>query len=283
MIVLRSRPAILTLYGDYLLKRGGEISIASLIEILSNFGLSGQAVRSAVSRMCQAGFLKVKRNRKGSFYSLTENGYELLNKGTERIFRRKSGHWDGTWSIVTYSIPERLREIRDRLRVELGWLGYGALSEATWISPYDMTAEVEALAERLHARDYIYSFHVRHNGSTKPSDIVSRCWDLDKIHRRYADFILEYQPRYEKYQQRMKQGEIIEPNECFVERFNLIHEYRRLPYLDPDLPEELLPDSWLRPQAAALFTNYHDLFAARANAYFDSVFSGSSVARSTRA
>jgi phenylacetic acid degradation operon negative regulatory protein len=274
LIALRSRSAILTLYGDYLLQRGGEISIAGLIEILNNFGLSGQAVRSAVSRMCQAGFIKVRRNRKGSFYSLTDSGYELLNKGTERIFSRKNGHWDGTWSIVTYSVPEKLREIRDRLRVELGWLGYGALSEATWISPYDMTSEVEALAKRLHARDYLYSFYVRHNGFTKPSDIVARCWDLDKIHRRYAAFIDEYKPRYEKYLQRMEGGEIIGPNESFVERFNLIHEYRRLPYLDPDLPEELLPTNWLRPQAAKLFKDYHDLFAARANDYFDSVFRG---------
>jgi phenylacetic acid degradation operon negative regulatory protein len=272
LIALRSRSAILTLYGDYLLQRGGEISISSLVELLSNFGLSGQAVRSAVSRMCRAGFLKVRRNRKGSYYSLTESGYELLNKGTERIFRRKNEKWDGSWSIVTYSIPEKMREVRDRFRLELGWMGYGALSEATWISPYIMTAEVEALAKRLGAQDYIYSFHVRHDGLTKPSDIVTRCWDLNRIHQKYSSFINDYQPRYKKYLERLARGETIEPNECFVERFSLIHEYRRLPYFDPDLPGELLPDNWLRPQAAALFRDYHDLFEAKANAYFDSVF-----------
>jgi phenylacetic acid degradation operon negative regulatory protein len=256
------------------LSRGGEISIAGLIELLGNFGLSGQAVRSAVSRMCRSGFLKVRRTQQGSYYSLTESGYELLNKGTERIFRRKIEKWDGSWSIVTYSVPEKMREVRDRLRLELGWLGYGALSEATWISPYIMTAEVEALAKRLGAQNHIYSFHVSHNGSTQPSDIVARCWDLDRIHQKYANFISEYKPRYEQYLARLAQGETIEPNECFVERFSLIHEYRRLPYLDPDLPGELLPDNWLRPQAADLFRDYHDLFAAKANAYFDSVFEG---------
>jgi phenylacetic acid degradation operon negative regulatory protein len=277
LVALRSRSAILTLYGDYLLNRGGEISIASLVEILSNFGLSGQAVRSAVSRMCRAGFLKVKRNRRGSYYSLSDSGYELLNKGTERIFRRKSGKWDGSWSIVTYSVPEKRREARDRLRLELSWLGYGALSEATWISPYDMTAEVGELAKRIGLRENIFSFHVRHNGSTKASDIVARCWDLNRIHQRYASFINEYKPRYEKYLERIERGETIQPSDCFVERFSLIHEYRRLPYLDPDLPGELLPDNWLRPQAAVLFRDYHDLFAAKANAYFDSVFNGPSL------
>jgi phenylacetic acid degradation operon negative regulatory protein len=277
LVVFHSRSAILTLYGDYLRQRSGEISIAGLIVLMGNFGLSGQAVRSAVSRMCRSGFLKVRRLRNGSYYSLTVSGYELLNKGTERIFQRKYDKWDGSWSIVTYSVPEKLREIRDRMRTELGWFGYGALSEATWISPYDMTSEVEALAARLGAKEYIYSFRVRHNGSTRATDIVARCWDLDKIHQQYKTFLHEYQPRYEKYLERTRLGEMIEPNVCFVERFNLIHEYRRLPYLDPDLPEELLPANWLRPQAADLFKVYHDFFAARANAYFDSVFAQSTA------
>ncbi len=272
MKTLRSRPAILTLYGDYLLNRGGEISIASLVELLANFGLSGQAVRSAVSRMCRSGFLKVRRKREGSFYSLTESGYDLLNKGTERIFQRKSGAWDGSWNIVTYSIPEKMRRGRDRLRLELSWMGYGGLSDATWISPYDMTNVVETLAKSLGVENYVYSFRVRHNGSTRPADIVTHCWDLTRIHQRYESFVNEYRPRYERYMVRLEKGETITPNECFMERFNLIHEYRRLPYLDPDLPRELLPSDWLRPEAAKLFLAYHDLFADRANVYFEAVF-----------
>ncbi len=272
MIVLRSRSAILTLYGDYLLNRGGEISIAGLIKLLSNFGLSGQAVRSAVSRMCRAGILKVRRSNDGSYYSLAESGYQLLNKGAERIFQRKNDRWDGTWNIVTYSIPERMREARDRLRLELGWFGYGALTEATWISPYDLTSEVEDLAGRIGVQGHIYSFRVRHHGATQPTDIVARCWDLDRIHQKYASFIAEYRPKLGSHVERLRRGETVEPSECFVERFSLIHEYRRLPYLDPDLPKELLPADWLRPQAAALFRDYHDLLAEKANSYFDSVF-----------
>ncbi|GAH63284.1 unnamed protein product, partial [marine sediment metagenome] len=51
----------------------------------------------------------------------------------------------------------------------------------------------------------------------------------------------------------------------------LIHEYRKLPFFDPDLPLELLPENWLRPQAAALFNEYHGLLTEKANEYFDSV------------
>jgi len=269
--MFRPRAAMLTLYGDYVLHRGGEIGIGSLVRLLSNFGLSEQAIRSAVSRMCRSGLLKAKRTNRKSYYSLTSEGHSLLTEGAQRIFQRKKSHWDGNWNIVTYSIPERMREARDSLRLELGWMGYGALGEATWISPYDLTREVKNLLQRLNIEEYVHIFSAQHQGSTEPREIVSRCWDLGKIHQKYADFLTEYRPKLEGQLKRLQAGETIEPSECFVERFKLIHEYRKFPFFDPDLPQELLPENWLRPQAAALFDEYHDSLTEKANEYFDSV------------
>jgi len=265
------RAAMLTLYGDYVLPKGGEIGIGSLVKLLGNFGLSEQAIRSAVSRMCRSGLLKVKHSERKSYYSLTRDGHSLLTEGAQRIFQRKKSSWDGGWNIVIYSIPERRRKARDLLRLELGWMGYGPLSEATWVSPYDLTREVQNLVQRLNIGEYIHIFNARHQGGTDPKKIVSRCWDLGKIHQKYADFLAEYRPKLEEHQKRLEAGEIIEPSECFVARFNLIHEYRKLPFFDPDLPLELLPDNWLRPEAAALFNEYHHLLTEKANEYFDSV------------
>jgi len=272
MSKLRPQSAMLTLYGDYVLPRGGEFGIGSLIELLGNFGLSSQAIRSAVSRMCRADILRARRVGRRSYYSLTENGHQLLTKGARRIFERKNNHWDGSWSIVVYSIPEARRQARDKLRLELSWMGYGALSEATWISPYDLTSEVEGLADRLQIREHVQIFRARHEGFADPRMIVSCCWDLNRIHQKYADFIAKYRPKLEDHRRRLKAGEAIPPSECFVERFTLIHEYRKFPFFDPDLPRGLLPENWLRPEAAALFREYHGLLAEKANEYFDSVF-----------
>ena len=269
--ILRPQAAMLTLYGDYLLDRGGEIGIGSLIKLLGNLGLSQQAVRSAVSRMCRAGLLKVRRVGRKSYYSLTEDGNSLLTKGARRIFERKNSHWEGTWNIVTYSIPEQRRQARDRLRLELNWMGYGTLSEATWISPYDLTKEVEDLTGKLKIKDYVQIFQAKNQGFTEAKKIVSLGWDLSRIHAKYASFIEKYQPKLEGHLRRLRSGETVEHSECFVERFSLIHEYRRLPFFDPDLPKELLPEDWLRPRAAALFHEYRDLLAEKANEYFDSV------------
>jgi len=265
------RAAILTLYGDYVRHKGGEIGIGSLIKLLRNFGLSEQSIRSAVSRMCRASLLKVRRNRLKSYYSLTKDGFSLLDKGAQRIFERKKNDWDRSWSIVVYFIPEKKRQARDRLRLELSWMGYGPLSEATWISPHNLTREVEGIAEKLQIKECVQIFQAKHQGFTDSQSIVSRCWDLSRIHKKYASFIAEYRPKLKKHLRRLQAGEPIEPSTCFVERFNLIHEYRRLPFFDPDLPKELLPRNWLRSQAAALFHEYHDLLTEKANEYFDSV------------
>ena len=265
------RQAILTLYGDYSLNRAGEIGVGSMVQLLSNFGLSERAVRSAISRMSRSGLLKVRRDKERSYYSLTRVGHSMLTEGARRIFEHRASDWDGTWSILTYSIPERRRDARDRLRVELGWLGYGPVSEATWVSPHDKTEEVAKLAGRLRIKECVHVFQAKHVGWTDPETLVRRCWDLPRIHQKYREFIAEYQPKLESLRKRLTSGEVIPASECFVDSFNIISEYRKLPFFDPDLPLELLPNNWLRPQAAALFDEYHGSLDKRANEYFDSM------------
>ncbi len=262
---------MLTLYGDYVRHRGGEIGIGSLIVLLSNFGLSDQAIRSAVSRMCHQHILKVRRNGSKSYYSLTREGLELMQKGERRIFQRGENKWDRLWSIVVYFIPEEKREARDRFRQELGWIGYGPLTIATWASPHDLTREVEEIVKKLGIKEYVRIFQSRQLDGSDARSMLRRCWDLKRIHNKYASFIEAHRPRLDAHLERLKAGESIEPSECFVERFKLIDEYRRLPYFDPDLPEELLPPDWLRAQAQKLFDEYHGLLTGKANEYFDSV------------
>ena len=269
--LFRPQSAMLTLYGDYLLNRRDEIGIGCLITLLANLGMSQSAVRSAVSRMCRAGLLKIRSERRKNYYSLTPRGHKLLSEGAQRIFVRKDTRWDGTWSIVTYSIPERERKKRDLLRRELTWMGYGTAGGGTMISPYDLTSEVIETAERLGAVEHVQVYEARQKGLTDAKRVVSTCWDLGKIHKKYASFIAKYQPRFEEWQKRISKGEPVDSGEYFVERFALIHEYRKLPFYDPDLPDELLPDDWLRPKAAALFQQFHDLLDEKATGYFNTV------------
>ncbi len=265
---------IYTLYGDYIRHAGGSIWIGSLIRLLGHFGVSQQAVRSTVSRMTRRGLLRVDRMGTRSFYSLTPESAKTIEEAAARIFHSHSPRnaWDGQWRLVTYSIPENAREARDRLRHELGWMGFGMLTSALWISPHDCRPEVDQLATSLGLCDHIELFTARHEGFANAETIVARCWNLPAINARYAAFIEKYKPMYDQHLRLLKRGDDLAPSQYFVHRFNLIHEYRRFPFKDPELPSELLPRDWRGIEAANLFKQYHDLLAEKANAFFFSVF-----------
>jgi len=127
------------------------------------------------------------------------------------------------------------------------------------------------LAEQLGVVHRIHIFQAKEQGIPDAKKIVSSCWDLVRIHDMYFEFLEKYQPRYEHWLARIENNEDIEASGYFLERFLLIHEYRKLPFYDPDLPEELLPEDWLRPKAAALFQEFHDLLTDNATEYFNSV------------
>lgn len=271
---LRPQSMIITLYGDYIRHVGGSIPIGGLVQLLSYFGVSNQAIRSAISRMKRNGLLRVERKGSRSLYSMAAKTAKEIDKGAVRIFQFPShgDTWDGHWHLITYSIPESEREARDRLRQELGWMGFGMLTNALWISPHNHDQEIAALGDSLGIRSRVEIFTARHNGFSTPQTIIQHCWDLKAINSRYAAFIKKYKPMYDEHCRLLSQGKDIPPSEYFVRRFTLIHEFRRFPFVDPELPPELLPADWRGAEAANLFRQYHDLLADKANQFFTAVY-----------
>jgi phenylacetic acid degradation operon negative regulatory protein len=267
----QSQELIFTLYGEYIRPRGGEAWTGSLIEFLGLFGLSGQAVRSTLSRMTRKGWLKSRRYRRYSFYSLTPKCIELLEEGAQRIYQPRSDPWDGRWHLLTYSVPESKRHLRRKLRRRLRWIGFGSLNHATWISPRNLQIEVERIMKGYDLRPYVEFFHGDHRGYSSDKQIVASCWNLKRLNRYYADFINQFEPLYLAHEAQFQAGDSLNPQDCFIHRFILIHEYRLSPYVDPNLPLELLPSDWLGERATELFQEYRILLAKGADIYVDLV------------
>ncbi len=266
----RATQLILTLYGDYVRHRGGELGVNALTELMGSVGLSSQALRSALSRMARRGLLRARREGRRSYYSLSESGWALLTRGAEKIFRLSTPTpWNGQWAVVSYTIPETRRELRYRLRQELIELGYGYLGNACWVSPNNRNREVLLLASFLGLEGRVDLFYGTYEGSPSGRDLVRRCWDLDKTQDKYRRFLATYRSRLQAFKTALSSGPPWEPQACFVERFHLIHEYRRFHFFDPELPPELAPEDWLGPEAAALFQEYHGLLEARAFEFYD--------------
>jgi len=265
----RPQDLIFTLFGDFLLHRPEPVWVGSLISLLAPLGLSEGAVRTVLSRMAAKGWLETERRGRNSFYRLTDPGRRLLEEGEARIYDPpREERWDGSWSLVTYSIPEDRRQLRERLRLRLSWLGCGSLGNGLWITPHDIGPRIEAIADALDLRENLEVFRARHVAFSDEGRLVAQCWDLEGINRRYEAFIRRHSPEYERCRAAIE-ARRLPAREAFVRRLGLVDEYREFPLIDPYLPRPLQPPEWSGECAAALFNAYHDLLMPLADEYVD--------------
>ena len=266
---LRPRSMLFTLYGDYAYPRGVDLWLGSLVALGARFHISEVAVRSAVARLSRDGWLVARREANRSYYALTERGRALIEEGTQRIYRPRRGAWNRRWCVLIYAIPEAQRARRDRLRKQLAWLGFGPLGGGAYISPNPVAAQAARLAAEHGVADYARIFEARFAGPVSADDLIRRCWNLERIGEQYDLFIKHYQPLCMRDAALRRKGKLSDA-EAFVHRFALTHDFRRFPFIDPDLPAELLPRSWPGARARELFETYHRSLSDGALAYFKS-------------
>lgn len=277
---MKARSMLFTLYGDYIRHFGGTIWSGSLVRLMGELEISPGAVRTALSRTCQQGWLKVVRHGKYSFHGLTEKGKERMEEAAGRIFRPRSGVWDGHWTVITYSVPEIRTAQRGNLRGELEWLGFGRLIPGVWISPNPLA---RIAVNHLRLRGLQGSgevFTARHIGNASSAELVERCWNLAIIHQRYQKFINVWRPRFQAARNCLDRGGFLSDRTCFANKTWLVHEYRKFLFVDPGLPAELLPKEWAGFAAWRLFRDYYQVLADGAIRFFEQVYRAPSTARS---
>lgn len=268
---MNTRSMIFTLYGDYISHYGNRIWIGSLIRLLHEFGHNDQSVRAAISRMNKQGWVQAEKIGNKSFYSLTDRGIKRIEEAAKRIFKLKPDEWDGKWRILLYNIPEEIRNLRDELRKELVWSGFGTMSNSCWISANIQESQVYDLIAKYEINEYIDFFIANYDGPHENQRLVEKSWNLDEINEKYQEFISEYSQKYIIDRNKINKGQMTDA-ECFVERSKLVHEYRKFLFVDPGLPEELLPKKWLGSHAAVLFSDYYKELAEPASRFFEAVF-----------
>jgi phenylacetic acid degradation operon negative regulatory protein len=264
---LRTQFLVFTLFGEYINPHPGRIWTANLIALLDVLGVSERAVRSTFSRMTKKGWLVSRRKGRYSSYALTSSGERVVREAQIRIFEPRRRAWDGLWHMVVYSVPEEKRKLRSSLRKHLGWLGFGSLAPGTWISPNDRHEEVEKQLDNLGARPYAVYFGGMKLNYASNDEVVTRCWDLEDLNQEYAAFLDAYELAFQKDSEMNRRGIPLAPAACFRQRFWLTMEYSQFPRRDPNLPESLLPSSWLGVRASEMFAEYHSLLKQPADRF----------------
>ncbi len=268
---------VFTLFGDYILPRGGTIWTSDLLYLLELLGVSERAARSVLSRMTRKGWLMAHKEGRRSQYSLTAQGWRLLEEGGQRIFEPPLTDWDGLWHLVIYSIPETKQRLRQTLRQRLIWLGFGRLALATWISPHNRTVELKNIFNVLAIENYVELFSGMRREIGETQTLIQNSWDLPQLGAEYQDFIVKYQSQYENAKTEKNDMLNLSSEACFVRRFWLTYDFQPFPLKDPNLPTVLLTPDWIGFRARQLFDNYRQLLSSEANHFIDKVVKGEKV------
>jgi phenylacetic acid degradation operon negative regulatory protein len=235
---------------------GQPVWTATLVRTLALLGVAEKAARQALARAAGEGWIVATRHGRLAQWQLTGAGQRLLADGARRIyaFGQHAAAWDGRWLVLLVGVGPEQRELRHRLRTRLSWAGFGALASGVWISP-DPGREAEAsqILADLGLATGATSFVASHGRIGVQSDIVARAWDLKTLAERYAAFIETFEPLDARARDDVLTAQIL-----------LVDEWRRFPFIDPELPRELLPSGWAGTAAAELFRGRHSTWQALA-------------------
>lgn len=254
------RSVLITLLGRYLAGKGLAAYSGTFIEVLGQAGFTHHAVRSALARMVPRGQLERHRLGRRTYFAPSPSMERLLLDGRRRIYETDPvlRSWDGQWTLLSFSLPERRRAERHRLRVRLAWAGFGSLRHGLWVAPGHH--ETGALVEGLPVQDEVSSFHGRLHAPTSAAQVVHRAWDLDAMAQAYRSFIARWS------------GPVDASDMPVLARHLwLVTDWRLLLRETQPLPAEVLPLDWPASDAVQCFTELDRRWTPAATAAFETL------------
>jgi phenylacetic acid degradation operon negative regulatory protein len=263
----RPRPSakalLLTVLGELVLPRDGVAWTGSLVGSLELLGVAEGNARQAIARTGEQGFLSPRRFGRHTRWELTGDGRRLLTSGAERIYAFGSGRepWDDHWLVVLCPVPEDQRAKRHHLRSRLAFAGLGFLTPTVAITPHvDREPAVATVLRDLDLDDAAIVFHAEASALSPARDLLHRAWDLDTLAGQYRGFVAAFARR--------RPGTDTARFAALVE---LVHAWRRFPFVDPEIPDRLLPRDWPGHRAKQLFDSRRREWAPDAGAVFESL------------
>jgi ring-1,2-phenylacetyl-CoA epoxidase subunit PaaA len=245
-----ARARLITLLGDLVVPTGGTAWLGTLSAAMSALGVAPATTRQALRRLVAQDLVAAQRRGRLAAYRLTPTARQRFAEAADRIYLRRPLAWDGRWRLLSYSFAEQDRPVRDALRRELRWLGYGPLGNGTWVCPWDLGSRLDAVLAKHDVAGTVERFTAELGGDDR--ELAARAYDLDTLraeHRRFIDAQTTHHPIASD-----GSGPDLDPDRAaFVRRVDLVHRWRRFLFLDPGLPPELVPSDWLGEQAGAAF------------------------------
>ncbi|MDX3233552.1 PaaX family transcriptional regulator C-terminal domain-containing protein [Streptomyces sp. ME19-01-6] len=231
----RPQSLMLTFFGNHVLEEGDLcVYSGSIIDVLGRVGVGEHAVRSTLTRMANRGLLRRQREGRRMYFGLTPQATRVLHDGRTRIWKKGAVNddWDGSWTLLAFSLPDSWKRQRHDLRSRLAWSGFGALYSGLWIAPGNV--DVSAIVSELGLADHVKIFHARADVATDMGLMIRDTWDLESIAARYVTFD-------KRWTAHLNAGA---GNDPIGTRLRLVSEWLWTIRTDPRLPARHLPSDW---------------------------------------
>ena len=128
-----AKSLIVTLFGDAISPHGGVVWLGSLVDLVAPFGLNERVVRTSVFRLSKEGWLTSTQVGRRSAYGLTDSGRRRFEAADRLIYAGTRKPWGERWTIVFTGGLDG--EVRDTLRTELAWQGFGQVQPGVMLHP----------------------------------------------------------------------------------------------------------------------------------------------------
>lgn len=239
---IRAWSLMVTIYGDAVAPRGGELWLGTLSRIVEAIGIDDRLVRTAMSRLASEGWLERTRIGRKSFYRLSDGGSRAFADATRRIYFAAPPDWKGNWRLAILTASG---EIRTAQRDMLKGHGFGQLSPTVFLAP--ATAEGDLFSGNTPAFSGIVWLDAA--GSAADATLLAgEAFQLQAVAEGYRRFV----EAFSRLEAALGRGEALADLDRLIARILLIHEFRRLVLRDPLLPDALLPADWPGHAARAL-------------------------------
>ncbi|MEU8887516.1 PaaX family transcriptional regulator C-terminal domain-containing protein [Streptomyces sp. NPDC048442] len=248
---------MLTFLGDQVLGRDVCVYSGSVIELFGRAGVGEQATRSTLTRMAGRGLLRKQREGRRMYFGLTDRSEAILRDGDHRIWHTGAvnSDWDGTWTLLGFSLPEAWQRQRHDLRSRLVWSGFGPLFSGLWIAPGEV--DVAALVAELGLSSHAKVFRAHADAGTDIGAMIEEAWQLPQLASRYEEFLGRWLPF-------AQDGVEVRDDDALVLRLRMATEWLQIVRGDPRLPVKHLPDDWPAEEAEKTFRAVHTRLDARA-------------------
>nr|WP_267893801.1 PaaX family transcriptional regulator C-terminal domain-containing protein [Streptomyces sp. RTd22] len=245
----RPQSLMLTFLGDWVLGRDACVYSGSVIDLFGRAGVGEHATRSTLTRMVGRGLLRRQREGRRMYFGLTERSEAVLRDGEGRIWQTGAvnRNWDGTWTLLGFSLPESWQRQRHDLRSQLTWNGFGPLFSGLWIAQGEV--EMGPILNELGLSAHVKVFRAHADAGMDIGAMIEETWELPALAGRYEEFVRRWQP-----QEHASSG----AEEALVARLRLSTEWLRIIRQDPRLPVKHLPDDWPAEQAEKTFRAVHE-------------------------